>query len=78
MEETPKLTEEELTVIDGFAEASAHFKIPLEIGLPTVLCLKTPEQQLEMLQYFGENWDKELTNGQVVAKVEEILTSSER
>ena len=75
--ETLELTQQEKIVLDGFIAAFKHYKIPLEIALPTRLALETPQQQQEMLKFFMDNYETGLTEGQVISKVEEILMNSE-
>ena len=61
---------------EALTKALKHLGVPISIALPTLLCLETEEEQLELAQYLRENLERKPSVGEIEAKVREILNSA--
>ncbi len=58
---------------EALANALIYLDVPLSVGLPIMLCLKTEEEQKELAQFLLDNLERRPSVGEINAKVEEIL-----
>ena len=60
---------------EGLIEALKYLGVPLSVGLPTMLCLESVQEQRELAQYLLDNLERKPSVEEIQAKVEEILNT---
>ena len=60
---------------EALVRALKYLRIPVEIVLPVMLCLKTEAQQRELARWLRDNLERRPGAEEVVEKTSEILNS---